>query len=749
MKKETDPKMEMKPKAKGKPRAKTEPKGNLQPQAKAGKKTEKATAPKRDYAADLARLLQGTGTKSFTARELAERLHVRRQGREGFYLALRKAAAEGLVHEKKGRYRAVKTGEKLITARIISVKTGFGFAGSDELERDVFIPGRALMGAMPGDVVQLRKTIGRGELPEGEVVRITEQSNAPFSGVFRKLEGHCEILPDSGSKIAVKVAPADAMDARDGDKVLARISQRGESHFTHRGAVTQVFGRATSAAACSEAILAAAGIVKPFPEEVLRYAGHVSHKGIEPQDLEKRLDLRGEAIFTIDGADTKDIDDAVSLEKRADGWRLGVHIADVSHYVKPNTPLDVEAFERGTSVYYANSVVPMLPTALSNGICSLNPREDRLAFSVLLTLDEAGKLVDYRFEKTVICSRVKGVYAEINRILAGAAEEALLEKYSGLTQALADMNELAALLHRRRRNRGGLDLESTESKILVGEDGRAEEIVGREQGVSEGIIEEFMLVANEAAASLAMRRGIPFVYRVHERPPAEKLENLCTLLDALGVECGELKRGEAQSALAKILARVKGTELQLLVNNQLLRSMAKAKYCDENKGHFGLVLENYAHFTSPIRRYPDLSIHRILTSLLSGMSDENLHRKYGDFVKLTGAQSSAREQRAMNAERDCEDCYKAEYMARHIGEEYEGVISSVTAHGVYVELANTVEGMLRVDALPAGRYVYDGAALLTETLSNTRYRVGMPLRVRVTGADISAGNVDFALAGER
>ncbi|WP_312645114.1 ribonuclease R [Hydrogenoanaerobacterium sp.] len=700
---------------------------------------------KKDFTNQILDTLRSSGSKGFTARELCDKLRVKRQYREEFFLSLHKLVKNGTVREKKGRYRANKP-EKLITAKIISIKEGFGFAGSDELERDIFIPGRALQGAMPGDTVLIRKTQGRGELPEGEVVRISVQSEQPFSGVFRKQGGRCEIVPDSGSKIPVKVAPADALGARDGDKVLAHVTSRGNSHFTHKAAVTEVFGKATSAAACSEAILAASGITKQFSDEVLKFADHISSKGITDKDMQSRLDLRYDLIFTIDGADTKDIDDAVSLEKHEDGWHLGVHIADVSHYVRPNTPLDVEAFERGTSVYYANSVVPMLPPALSNGICSLNPQEDRLAFSALLSLDKTGKLIGYRFEKSIIRSRVKGVYSEINQILSNTADDTIMEKYDGLIKSICDMRELAGILSKRRMSRGGLNLQSTESKILVGGDGRAEEIVERVQGVSEGIIEEFMLTANEAAASLAMERMIPFVYRVHEHPSPEKIENLCTLLDALAVDCSELKKHISSGALARILNAVNGTELQLLVNNQILRSMAKAKYSEVNKGHFGLVLENYAHFTSPIRRYPDLTIHRIMTSLLSGMDDTRLKRKYGNFVKISSEQSSNREQRAMTVERDCEDCYKAEYMTRHIGECFDGVITSVTSHGIYVELSNTIEGMIRIDSLPQGNYDYDGMVELVETSSNTRYRVGKLVRVQVAGADVSAGNIDFVLA---
>ncbi|MEG1429079.1 MAG: ribonuclease R [Hydrogenoanaerobacterium sp.] len=634
-----------------------------------------------------------------------------------------------------------------VEATIISVKERFGFAGDPELPSDIFIPGRFLMGAMPGDRVLVRKTLLKGgDLTEGEVVRILEENNKPFSGVFAENGGAYEIMPDTASKLPIKVLPKNTLNARDGDKVLARLTVRGDNHFTHQAEVMEIFGSSTKAAACCAAILAGAGIETSFDADALKEAMQIERRGISEKEMAERTDLRDELIFTIDGADTKDIDDAVSLKKTQHGWKLGVHIADVSHYVVAGSAIDAEAFERGTSVYYANSVVPMLPKELSNGICSLNEGEDRLAFSALMTLDESGKLAGYTFKKTIIRSRVKGVYSEINSIIEGNASDDILHKYNDLTEAIAQMHTLAVLLQKRRAAAGGINLQSSEAKIVIDENGVAIDILPRKQGISEGIIEEFMLTANEAAASVAMQRGIPFVYRVHDNPSPDKIEKLCVLLDALGVDCADLKKQLSSAAMAKVLNSVHDSDLELLVNNQILRSMAKAKYSEINSGHFGLVMQNYAHFTSPIRRYPDLSIHRILTSLVTGTTDEALKNKYSGFAKLAAAQSTDREQRAMYAERDCEDCYKAEYMQHHVGDVFAGVISSATAHGLYVRLENTVEGLIRIDALPQGNYDYDGAAALKETASGKTYRVGMPMSVKVAAADVNSGNVDFVPA---
>ena len=701
---------------------------------------------KAGYETRIVNYLLGKGTW-LPARKLADNLGVSRKNRADFFAALERTIKKGNVTEKNGKYRAKPKGNT-VEVTIISVKDGFGFAGSPELESDIFIPGRFLMGAMPGDLVLVRKTEGRrGGSAEGEVIRILEENEAPFIGVFHEHGGVCEIMPDSGSRIPVKVARINALGAKENDKVLGHLIKRGENHFNHKGAVVQVFGASTGAAACSEAILAGVGIEKYFEDEVIKEAELIEKHGIDEKDFEGRTDLRGELIFTIDGADTKDIDDAISLTKTPYGWRLGVHIADVSHYVLPDTAIDTEAFNRGTSVYYANSVVPMLPVELSNGICSLNEGENRLAFSAIMTLDDEGNLTDYTFKKTVIRSRIQGVYSEINSIIKNEADKPLLKKYEGLTDTIMQMYELGKLLQNRRFAQGAINLQSSEAKIIIDENGLAANIIPRTQGISEGIIEEFMLKANEAAATLAVTRNIPFVYRVHDNPSPDKIEKFCILMDAIGVNCADLKMQVSSASMAKILRSVQGHELELLVNNQILRSMAKAKYSEVNAGHFGLVLNNYAHFTSPIRRYPDLSIHRILTSVVSGVSDAAVRSKYASFVQLSSTQSTDREQRAMHAERDCEDCYKAEYMRRHLGDIFDGIISSVTARGLYVRLENTVEGMIRLDVLPRGKYDYDGAVKLTELISGTVYRVGMPVRVKVTAADVSSGNVDFVIEG--
>lgn len=631
----------------------------------------------------------------------------------------------------------------LVPAVIVKLAGRFGFAREKDGTTEYFVPGRAFKGAMLGDGVLLKPMPSRGDSPEAEVVKVLTEGASAVSGVYSMEKEGNYIYLDSMPKIGLRVVKGGAKGVRDGDKVSAQVVSRGERHAEHRVKVLKVFGSSDAAYACSLAVLADNGITIDFAPETLEEARSVAQTGISDTDLLHRTDLRHLPIFTIDGADTKDIDDAVHVIKHGAGYTLGVHIADVSHYVKEGSALDQEAYTRGTSVYYADRVVPMLPKELSNGICSLNPKEDRLAFSCMMELDGAGKMQSYRFEKTIIRSRVKGVYSEINRLFAGDEDEALCEKYAQVREGLPAMKELALLRMGERKNRGVPEIETTETKIIVGPDGIAEDLVPRTRGFSEELIEEFMLCANEAAASFAQDKKLPFVYRVHEKPLPEKLDALSETLRLLGLNASKIGPGVRPRDMADILVSVKDSPLKRVVNNQVLRSMAKARYTDEPLGHFGLVLENYSHFTSPIRRYPDLAIHRILSGYLLGAAQGELNKRYAVFAKNAGLQSSDCEVRAMTAERSCNDCYKAEYMRSRIGEVFEGVISSAAPHGVYIELANTAEGLIHVDRFPPGNYEYDGRMQFTELHTGRSYRVGDTVSVLVTGADVALGNIDF------
>ena len=515
-----------------------------------------------------------------------------------------------------------------------------------------------------------------------------------------------------------------------------------ELHTGSHGSVDEVL-------ACGHGILdPLAGIAAEFPFEVIDKAQYLQKRGIKSRDLEGRTDFRGDTIFTIDGADSKDLDDAVSLEKYEDCYVLGVHIADVSHYVHYKGEIDREAFYRGTSIYYANQVIPMLPKELSNGICSLNPGEDRLTLSAVLTLDLDGELIDFDFRKGVICSRVKGVYSEVNALLAGTANREIEEKYAEVRDKLLLMKELSDILERNKRRRGAPELETQESKIIVDDQGRAAEILPRTSGLAEALIENFMLTANEAAAVAGKMKEVPYLYRVHEPPAPEKLDQLNTVLRLLGLQTRSLSPNVKPKAMAEILEKAKGKDIAPIVNLQMLRAMSKAKYSESPLGHYGLALENYTHFTSPIRRYPDLMVHRVLSDLIAGEEIAEIRRRYTKYVVKAAKQATQTEINAMKLERDCEDFYKAEYMKTRIGEEFDGIVSSVASHGVYVELPNTVEGLIRAEDLPGGNYEFDGVMSFRNRFSGESYRVGQPVRVKCIAAQVSSGNIDFIPVGD-
>ena len=607
--------------------------------------------------------------------------------------------------------------------------------------------GKYLKGAMPHDIVLVRTFKGEGACTEGEVMSIVEENFAKFTGELVSEFGVLKIVPDMLSKYAMTFENPMRLELHEGDKVVAQVTKRGNRHSEHVCEIVSSYGSSMKASACAMSVLEVNGLTPVFPGEVIYEAREVSDYSRIKEEIPNRLDLRDKPIFTIDGADTKDIDDAISVERTKTGYLLGVHIADVSHYVQPKSQLDNEAFKRGTSVYYANRVIPMLPKELSNGICSLNPQEDRLAFSCLCELDKQGNITDYKFAKTVIRSRVKGVYSEINSLLAGSDDAELKEKYADVSGQLPIIKELADILYKNKKNRGCPELETSESKLIINDEDICVGVERRTRGRSEEIIEDFMLVANECAARFGMDNNLPFVYRIHEEPSDEKLESLREALVKLNVQ---YKLGEkaCPGDMSEILKAAKGTDIDLIMNNIVLRSMSKARYSTEPVGHFGLALEDYAHFTSPIRRYPDLTIHRIMSAFLSGSSAEECATKFNKFVYASADQSTKTELTAMQVERSCEDCYKAEYMNAHIGEEFQGTVVSAVEFGLFIALPDTCEGLLHTDNMPDGEYVCDDMVSLKNLTNGMEYRVGDPIRVKVINANVNSGKIDFALADE-
>lgn len=685
-----------------------------------------------------------------TVKELKQKFGGERGADRKVMEALDELVREAVVCQRQGVFFTVRSGraDKALLCKVVKLGKNFAFVMLEDGTSDIFIPGRFTKGAMPGDDVLVEKF----EHPrvegsdEGAILAILTEKN-DLVGTVRRVEGRLRFVPDDCPAITMPLARDCEGGAKDGDKVAVEILNRGSRQEDHRVGVAMRFGSSDEAKRCAKALLYAKDIRTRFPDKVRDEAKKFEGAEVSEKDCEGRMDLRALPIFTIDSAETKDIDDAISLTRTSDGgFELGVHIADVSNYVKPGTELDNEAFSRATSVYYADQVVPMLPKALSNGICSLNENELRLAFSCLMRLDKEGNLTDYRFVKSIIRSRVKGVYSEINALLAGTADTEIKAKYADVIDQLPAMKELYGHRARLRRERGCMDIESGEVKLILDENGRCIDVKKRTSGESESMIEEFMLLANQCAAHFARVKQIPFVYRVHEEPNAEKLERLHALLQACGINDHFAKDVPTPKELSAILEGVRGTPYEQIVNTGMLRCMSKALYEEKPKGHYGLVLKDYAHFTSPIRRYPDLAIHRIMTDLLKGTEKETMILRYTDFAERASKQSSEREVIAMQIERKAEDCYKAEYARRHLGECYEGTISGVTQRGLFIELDNGVEGFVPASSLtPSGTSLTEGVRL-TDPASGKTWSLGDRMMITIVRADVNLGKIDFEVA---
>ena len=667
--------------------------------------------------------------------------------------ALDQLIHDAVICQRQGVFFTVRSGraEKALLCKVVKLGKNFAFVMLDDGTSDIFIPGRFTRGAMPGDEVLVEKFAHpRVEgSDEGEILAVLTEHNE-MVGTARRIEGRLKFVPDDCPAISMQLMRDCEGGAKDGDKVAVEILLRGNRQEDHRVGVAMRFGSSDEAKRCAKALLYAKDIHTRFPDKVRDEAKKFEGMSISEADCKGRMDLRALPIFTIDSAETKDIDDAISLTRTSEGgFELGVHIADVSHYVTPGTELDNEAFNRATSVYYADQVVPMLPKSLSNGICSLNEKELRLAFSCLMRLDKGGNLTDYKFVKSVICSRVKGVYSEINALLAGTADADIQAKYAEVADQLPAMKELYGHRARLRKERGCMDIESGEVKLILDENGHCIDVKKRTSGESESMIEEFMLLANQCAAHFARVKQIPFVYRVHEEPNAEKLERLHALLQACGINDHFAKEVPAPKELSAILEGVRGTPYEQIINTGMLRCMSKALYEEKPKGHYGLVLKDYAHFTSPIRRYPDLAIHRILTDLLQGTDKETMILRYTDFAQQASKQSSEREVVAMQIERKAEDYYKAEYARRHLGECYEGTISGVTQRGLFIELDNGVEGFVPASSLtPSGTNLTEGVRL-SDPVSGKSWSLGGKMMITIVRADVNLGKIDFEVAPEQ
>lgn len=658
-----------------------------------------------------------------------------------FYDALRSLKDRRMILlDREHNAKLIPVGED-VEATLVSLSKNFGFARPDNGGDDIFIHGSALQGALVGDKIivgDIRKD-DRG--PSGRVRRIVEHKPAQTTGTVSITDEGIELIPDNAIRYNLRMRERDLNGAKNGDKVMASLEQDYRGDWAY-ASVKKVFGSGRTARVCADAIVEQYGIPHVFPQEVLDEAERVGNEPISDEEYAKRLDLRGEPIFTIDSKDAKDLDDAISVKRTDFGYTLGVHIADVSHYVKEGSAIDEEAINRGTSVYFADRVIPMLPEVLSNGACSLNAGTDKLAFSALIELDKEGHITKYDFKKTIINSKVRGVYSEVNEILDGTASEEILNKYAPVMESLMSAKELADILKANSAARGTMELDSGESKFILDENGICIDIMPRISGEAEQLIEQMMVTANIAAAKFSLDHKLPFLYRVHGTPDPKRVEELVTLLQLVGVPCKEIVKPNPETQdFAAILDRVRGLPCETLVSQRLLRTMEKARYSTEETGHFGLALSDYSHYTSPIRRYPDTSIHRVLSAFVEGMPAEEVRRRYAQFCETSATESSRNEIRALIAERDAEDCYMAEYMSQHIGEHFEGTVSGVTMRGVFVRLENSVEGFVSLDAFEDEDFVYDG--LITQRSPKRELTIGTPLPIIVASAYVATGKVDF------
>ena len=612
------------------------------------------------------------------------------------------------------------------------------FGGND----DFYIPIEKSKKCMLGDIVMLNRVM---DTPRGKcaaVERIVKEGSRVVSGRIVRIKKGAEFIADKGYKYSIPVKKNKTKGVKNNDKVLVKLFTEKDSKKIF-AKVVKVYGQSQVAKVCADAIIDTAGIPTVFDDLTLKEAKKLSRQKISADDIKNRLDLRNELIFTIDGEDAKDLDDAISIKKTKSGWTLGVHIADVSHYVKPNSHLDKEALERGTSVYFADRVIPMLPKELSNGICSLSAGEDRLTFSAILNIDKNGNLKKFEFRKSIINSKLRGVYYEVNGILSGEVSAKIKKKYAVVESALFEAFELSKVLQANAKKRGNMDLESVEARFKLDENGTCIDVQKRSRGAAEEMIEQFMIMANQAAALYAKSAQIPFVYRVHEVPSPEKISILAQTISLFGLAAHKIRQGLKVKDISEILEQIKGTNISSIVSNQILRSMSKARYFEQPLGHFGLALEDYCHFTSPIRRYPDTAIHRIMSDLVEGVSTKKIEKNYKHFVKEAAAKSSSCEIRAMKAERDAEKCYMAEFMQIHIGEVFAGKISGAIQTGVFVELENGIEGFVSVEYFPGYGFEFDGIMSFKNKKTGISMSIGDPIDIKVLMADVSSGKIDF------
>lgn len=655
-----------------------------------------------------------------------------RGGREAVFRLLRELEGEGeIVRDDRGRFvTPAKLG--LVRGTVQGNERGFAFLLREDGE-DLFIPPRALNGALHKDVV-FAKIVGGERGDEASVYSIVRRGMCRLAGTYYKEKRGGLVVPDE-RKFSQDIRVIGGLRAVSGEKVLVKIVNYPDGKKPE-GEILEVLGRSGELSAEEDALIAAQELITAFPQKVLAEAERAAR---EPVTLAGRRDFRKELVITIDGDDSRDFDDAVSVARQGEYFFLSVHIADVSHYVKRGGALDKEALSRGTSVYFPDRVLPMLPESLSNGACSLNEGEDRYTLSCLMKVDKKGNVAESELTEGVICSSNRMTYSKVTAILEG--DETLRREYAHLIPMLEDMRALAEILMQKRDRRGSIDLDVREAKITA--DGETIEVSAYERTISHRIIEEFMILANETVAEFLAGYELPCVYRVHEKPSEEKAAGFKAYLQELGVKADFRPENVRPGEYGKILEKLEGSELQRVVNRVMLRSMSKAKYSADNSGHFGLASRCYCHFTSPIRRYPDLVVHRIVKLAIGGQAGEA--ENMAAFAARAANESSNAERRADEAERAVDELYKVWYMRSHLGEEFDAVVSGVAAFGVFAELPNTVEGLIKIENLPADDYVFVEQRYLLQGKRRS-FKIGDMIKIKVAACDIGTRRCEFLLA---
>ncbi|HOV43265.1 MAG TPA: ribonuclease R [Syntrophothermus lipocalidus] len=681
--------------------------------------------------------------------ELKEALNVSEKDETAFARLLGRMEKEGdIVQTRKGKYGLPRM-MNLVRGVISISPRGFGILRPDEhTEGEIFVYGRDLNGAMHHDrvMVRINRTGAGGQRPEGEVIRALERAHRQVVGTFRKLKPLPQVIPDDPRLLyPVYVKPKTKMRVDDGDKVLVEITVWPDKDRYPEGRIIEVLGGKGEPGLDVLCIIRKFQLRDEFPSQVVKEARRIAVLPGE-DELAHRRDLREWKMVTIDGEDAKDLDDAVSIERTQGGYRLGVHIADVSHYVSEGGVLDKEAFRRGTSVYLTDRVLPMLPPELSNGICSLNAGEDRLAVSVVMDIDEKGEVRNYEIFKSVIRVKERMTYTDVNKILLENDPD-LRVRYSELVPDFEVMGELCRILRKRRMDNGALDFDFPETKIMVDEKGWPVAVARMERQLAEMIIEEFMIKANEVVAEHLYKLKVPTLYRVHERPDEDSIKELNRVLGVFGYRVTE--RGVQPKHFQEILEKIKDRPEERTVSTIILRSMRHARYAPQPLGHFGLASAYYTHFTSPIRRYPDLVVHRVLTHLLEkGAIPAKKRTAWEIKMPLCGEHSTLREITAEEAERESADLKKAQYMKQFVGEFFDAVVSSVTSFGLFVELENTVEGLVHVSSMSDDYYEFDDRSFsLTGRHTGKRFRIGDRVRVQLVNVNVDEAKIDFELAG--